>query len=170
MDDNVNDTNFIEQLREHTKKKVEEYYSLLHEEERIRVQMERAKKYVEHSNTLLESEGQSPIVLKEPKQGIGVGKIGNRKKDFPVRRPEWEGKTLDEIITAIVEANPNETHHADLIAHKIYEIQSELDVRRVKQSLVSILRKGAQRKLWEALPKNHYKAKAGTRMQPKLVN
>lgn len=171
MDDNKeNDASFVEQLRERTKRNVEEYYRLLHEEERIRVQRERTKIYVEHANSLLESEGQAPIVLKEPKQGTGVGKIGNRAKDFPVRRPEWEGKTLDEIIKSIVGANPNENYHVDVIAHRVYEIQSEVDVRRVKQSLVSILKKGAQRGLWVALPKNHYKAKANARLQPKLVN
>lgn len=169
-DSNENDTSFVEQLRERTKRKVEEYYSLLHEEERIKVQRERTKIYVDQANSLLEGEGQTPIVLKEPKQGTGAGKIGNRAKGFPVRRAEWNGKTLDEIIKVIVEANPNENYYVDVIAHKVYEIQSDVDVRRVKQSLVSILKKGAQRGLWVSLPKNRYKAKASARIQPKLVN
>lgn len=169
-DGNDNDIKFIEQLRERTKGKVEEYYRLLHEEERIRVQRERTKKYVDQANSLLEGEGQMPIVLKEPKQGTGVGKIGNRAKDFPVRKIGWAGMTLDEIVKAILEATPNETYHVDVIAHRIYEIQSEMDLKRVKQSLVSILKKGAHDGKWEALKRNRYKAVAGVQTQAKLVN
>lgn len=161
---------FIEQVRRRAGQKVEEYHHLWHEQERLKVQIERARIYIGQLNSLLEGEGQTPIPLREPKQGTGVGKIGNRAKDFPVRKAEWAGKTLDEIVKAILGSAPNEVFHANVIAHKIYEIQSDGDLRRVKMSLVSILRKGAQRGLWENMHRNHYKAKAGVQTQTKLVN
>ncbi|MCJ7790920.1 MAG: hypothetical protein MUP49_00645 [Dehalococcoidia bacterium] len=161
---------FIEQVRRRAARKVEEYHQLLHEQGRIGVQLERAKIYVGQLNSLLEGEGQSPIPLREPKQGAGVGKIGNRAKDFPVRKPEWAGMTLDEIVKTILELSPIEIYHADVIAHKIYEIQSEVDLRRVKMSLVSILRKGAQRGLWESKRRNRYSAKVGVQVRAKLVS
>lgn len=170
IDNNGNDVEFIEQVQRRAKKKAEEYYQLLHEQERIRVQLERAKTYIDQLNGLLKGEGQTPVPLREPKQGTGVGKIGNRAKDFPVRRTEWAGKTLDEIVTAILESSSGEVFHADLIAYKIYEIESQVDLRRVKMSLVSILRKGAQRGLWENMHGNRYKAKAGVQAQAKLAN
>src|SRR4030042_1473684 len=153
---NGNDAEFIEQVQRRAKKKAEEYYQLLHEQERIRVQLERAKTYIDQLNSLLKGEGQTPVPLREPKQGAGVGKIGNRAKDFPVRRTEWGGKTLDEIVIAILESSPGEVFHADMIAYKIYEIESPVDLRRVKMSLVSILRKGAQKRLWESKKGNRY--------------
>jgi hypothetical protein len=149
---------------------VGEYNQLLHEQERIKVQIERAKIYIGQLNSLLEGEGQIPIPLRELKQGTGVGKIGNRGKGFPVRRVEWAGMTLDEIIKVILELSPSEVYHADVIAHKIYEIQSDTDLHRVKMSLVSILRKGAQRGLWESKKRNRYKAKVGVQTQAKLVS
>ncbi|MCJ7743365.1 MAG: hypothetical protein MUO99_02235, partial [Dehalococcoidales bacterium] len=121
-------------------------------------------------NSLLEGEGQALIPLREPKQGTGVGKVGNRAKDFPVRKTEWAGMTLDGIVKAILDSSPGEVSHADVIAHKIYEIQSDGDLRRVKMSLVSILRKGAQRGLWESMRRNRYKAKTGVHTQAKLVS
>ena len=170
INNNGSDVEFIEQVQRRAKKKAEEYYQLLHEQERIRVQLERAKTYIDQLNSLLKGEGETPVPLREPKQGTGVGKIGNRAKDFPVRRTEWVGKTLDEIVTAILESSPGEVFHADIIAGQIYELESHVDLRRVKMSLVSILRKGAQRGLWENMHRNRYKAKVGTRAQTKLVS
>jgi hypothetical protein len=168
--DNTDNGQFIEQVRRRAGQKAEEYRHLLHEQEQLKVQIERAKIYISQLNSLLEGEGQTPIPLREPKQGTGVGKIGNRAKGFPVRRVEWEGMTLDEIIKVILESSPNQVYHANVIAHKIYEIQSDVDLRRVKMSLVSILRKGAQRGLWESRKRNRYKAKAIVQTQAELVN
>lgn len=159
---NSDNGEFIEQVQRRTGQKVEEYHHLLHEQERLKVQIERTRTYIDQLNSLLEGEGQTPIPLREPKQGTGVGKIGNRAKDFPVRKAEWAGMTLDEIIKAILELSPSEVYHADVIAHKIYEIQSDKDLRRVKMSLVSILRKGSHGgRLWESRKGNRYKAKTG---------
>lgn len=170
ISNNGKDAEFIEQVQRRARKKAEEYYQLLHEQERIRVQLERAKTYLDQLNNLLRGEGETPIPLREPKQGIGVGKIGNRAKDFPVRRSEWAGRTLDEIVKAILELSPGEVFHADIIAEKVYELESNVDLRRVKMSLVSILRKGAQRGLWENMHRNRYKAKASAPAQAKLVS
>jgi len=170
MTSNGNDAEFIEQVQLRAKKKAEEYYKLLHEQERIRVQAERSRAYLDQLNNFLKGEGVAPVPLREPKQGSGVGKIGNRAKDFPVRRAEWAGKTLDEIVKNILESSPDRVYHADIIANLIYEIESTVDLRRVKMSLVSILRKGAQRGLWENMHRNLYKAKVGAHRQTKLVS
>ena len=156
-----NNDEFIKRTRMRVQEKVTEYYKLLHDRERISVMLERTKNYINQLNNFLVAEGEKPIQLKEFPQGSGFGKPGNRSPDFPVRRTEWTGMTLDEIIKTILGANPNDVYHADLLAHKIYEIKDDNDLKKVKRSLVSILRKGASKKgLWESLKGNKYKAKA----------
>ena len=164
-----NDTDFAGLIRQRAEKIAAEYYKLLHEQKRIEVQLERNRKYLQQLNGILESEGQGPIALKEPPKGSPVGKAGNRALDFPVRKVEWEGMTLIGAVQGILEASPNDIQHADVIAHRIYEIQSPKDVKRVKQSLVSTLRRGGKAGMWEALRGNRYKAK-NTVAQERLIN
>ncbi len=153
------DIDFIIQVRERAQNKVEEINKLLHDQRRIEMLIERAKKYLNQLNAFLEAEGQRPALLKESPNVSPVGKPGNRAKDFPIRKVEWEGMSLFEAVKAILEASPNEIQHADVIAHKVYEIQNPKDLRRVKQSLVSTLRNGIKRGLWEGMKRNKYKAK-----------
>lgn len=154
-----NDMGFIIQVRERAHNKAEEIKQLLHEQKRIEMLVERAKKYLDQMNTFLEAEGQRPELLKESPRVSPVGKPGNRAKGFPIRKAEWEGMSLFEAVKVILEASPNDIQHADVIAHKVYEIQTPTDLHRVKQSLVSTLRNGVKRGLWEGLKRNRYKAK-----------
>ncbi|MFC2058079.1 hypothetical protein ACFLTS_00345 [Chloroflexota bacterium] len=170
-DDSNNNGNmdFINQVRQRVERKVAEYYQLLHEQKRIEVQLGRTKEYIEHLNSFLKAEDQSTIELKEYSGGSIVGKPGNRSLDFPLRRVEWEGMTLEQITHVILNNAPDEIYHANIIAHKIYEIRSVSDLRNVKRGLVSMLRRGAKSGLWEFVPRNKYKAKA-TAKQERLVN
>ena len=163
-----NDIDFIIQVRERARKKVEEIKNLIHDQKYIEMQIERARKYLNQLNAFLEAEGQRPALIKESPNVSPVGKPGNRAKDFPIRKMEWEGMSLFEAVKAILEASPNEIQHADVIAHKIYEIETQKDLRRVKQSLVSTLRQGIKKGLWEGLEKNRYKAKTVT-AQERLI-
>lgn len=164
-----NDMGFIIQVRERAHSKAEEIKQLLHEQKRLEMLVERGKKYLDQLNAFLEAEGQRPELLKESPKVSPVGKPGNRAKDFPIRKAEWEGMSLFEAVKAILEASPNDIQHADVIAHKVYEIQTPTDLRRVKQSLVSTLRNGVKRGLWEGLKRNKYKAKVAV-AQGQLIN
>ncbi len=164
-----NDMDFIVQVRQRAHSKVEEIKQLLHEQKRTEMLIERAKKYLNQLNVFLEAEGQRPELLRELPNASPVGKPGNRAKDFPIRKAEWEGMSLFEAVKAILEASPNDIQHADVIAHKVYEIQTPTDLRRVKQSLVSTLRNGVKRGLWEGLKRNKYKAKASV-AQERLIH
>ena len=154
-----NDMDFIFQVRERAHSKAEEIKQLVHEQRRTEMLIERAKRYLDQLNAFLEAEGQRPELLKESPRVSPIGKPGNRAKDFPIRKAEWEGMSLFEAVKAILETSPNEIQHADEIANKVYEIQTPKDLRRVKQSLVSTLRNGAKKGLWEGLKRNKYKAK-----------
>ncbi len=160
---------FVEQVRHRAQGKAAEYYSLLHEQRRVEMQVERVKAYVEQLNRFLEAEGQTPVPLREIRQGSPVGKPGNRSKDFPLRKAQWEGLSLWDIVAEILSASPNEVMHADAIAHQIYEIESPIDLRKVKRSLVSTLRRGARGGRWQAVPRNRYRSKA-TVAQGRLGN
>lgn len=169
-DNNSSEYSYVEQTRIRAQEKAKEIQQLMHEKERIDVQIERSKKYFNQLNSFLEGEGQDPIVLKEPGPGKAVGKIGNRTKDFPVRKVEWVAMTIEQIVKAILDEAPNEVFHADKIANMIYEIQSEKDLHRVKVSLVSILRKsGKQKGLWKVLSRNYYQSNQGITPQSKLL-
>jgi len=150
---------FVAEVKRRAEVKVAEYYQLLHEQRRTELRLESIKKYIGHLNNFLAGEDEQPVILKEIPKGSPVGKPGNRAKDFPLRKPEFEGMTLDEIIKTILDKSPNEIYHGDVIAYKIYEIQSKSDLIKVRRSLVSTLRRGAKKGLWEFVPRNKYKGK-----------
>ncbi len=165
----INDSDFINQVRIRAKDKVEEIAKLKHEQQRIEMQVARAQQYLEKLNGFLMAERQSPEVVREYSKGSPVGKPGNRAKDFPIRKPEWEDMTLWEVVKAILAMTPNDTLHVDVIARKIWEIESQVDLKRVKQSLVSTLNRGAKEKgYWDALGNNKFKAK-NTIVRERLV-
>jgi hypothetical protein len=78
--------------------------------------------------------------------------------------------TINEIVQKILCESPNEKFHVDVLANKIYEIKTIADLRRVKMSLVSILRAGNKEGLWEFLTKNTYRYKKGSQTQGKFGN
>jgi hypothetical protein len=159
MADIASDSTFVTQVRMRAKDKAEEITKLRHDQHKIEMQMERATQYLDQLNTFLASEGQRPELVRDLSKGSVVGKPGNRAKDFPVRKAEWEGMSLFEAVKAVLETTPTEPQHADVIAHMIYEIESPMDLRRVKASLVSTLLRGAkEKKLWEFVGGNKYKA------------
>ena len=166
---NGNDVDFVNQARQRAEAKAIEYRQLDHEEKRIVMLKERVKKYIEQLNSFIESEGQTPVRLMTSPIGSIVGRPGNRTKDFPLRKMEWEGMTLDEIIQSILTTSPDEIFHANILCHKIYEIKSDAELHKVKRSLVSNLRRGVKRGMWEAIPRNRYKAKV-TEQQGAFVN
>ena len=103
--------------------------------------------------------------MKETGIRSGVGKPGNRAKDLPIRRAEWEGLTINEIISNILDSSPDIVLHADEIAGKVYEVQSTIDLDRVKKNLVTSLRRGAKKGMWQALKRNKYKSKLAARQE-----
>lgn len=149
---------FVETLQGRAEEKRTEYLQLLHEQKRVALHLERIKAYIQALNSLLEAEGQSKVQLREPSNTNGVGKPGNRSKDMPLRKPEWEGMGLSDIVETIL-GETNDDLHADGIVDHIYEAESETDKRKAKRSLVSTLRIGAKDGRWAALGQNRYQGK-----------
>lgn len=168
-ENNVGHMEFISQLKKRAEQKVAECYQLMHEQKRIGLQLERTKTYIGRLNDFLEAEGQAVVTLREAQSESRVGKPGNRSKDFPLRKTEWEGMALRDIVKAILDATPREIHHANDIARKIYEIQTDSDLRKVKRGLVSTLRRETKNGLWEGHKGNRYKAKASAE-QGRLIS
>jgi hypothetical protein len=156
---NNDDLGFTAQLRERTQKKANEYTELLHERQRIDVLIERTKKYVEQLNSFLVAEGQPEITLKEPRSGSFVGKPGNRSKQLPARKIEWEGMSINEIVQSILNTSPNKKYHPADLAPKIYEIEHESDLRMVIPNLRLMLQRGARAGLWDRIARANYRAK-----------
>lgn len=167
---NTNDNKgFAEQVRQRAEQKVAEYNRILHDLEYAKAELERTKEYISQLSSFLEKEGLQPIRLKEPTGSI-VGRPGNRGKGFPARKAEWQGMTLDEIGQSILNESPDQIYHAKEIASKIYDIESISDLEKVRPSLVSMLRRGAKRGLWEFIGRNRYKGKVNGVAQKRMVD
>ncbi|MDO8531648.1 MAG: hypothetical protein Q7T26_05710 [Dehalococcoidia bacterium] len=151
-------TTFEEALLQQAAEKQREYSQLVHEAKRVTLRLEKCKAYVQQLNSLLVAHNLSPIQLHELTPKGGVGKPGNRSKDMPVRRAEWEGMSLTQIVSSIL-GETDEVMHANALVERIYEIDNDRDRLRAKHSLVGTLRAGARNELWEGLPRNKYHRK-----------
>ena len=156
---------FADVLRGRAEEKQAEYIRLVHEQMRIGIRLEGIKSYIQNLNGLLQAEGLPIIHLRDSSTTGGVGKPGNRSKDMPLRKPEWEGMSLLRIAGTILNQS-SDAIHADVLVPLIFEIENPLQHKKAKHSLVSTLRNGAKEGLWEALPKNQYR---GVTASPRLV-
>lgn len=146
---------FADALSQRATEKRTEYFQLVQERRRLDLRIERLRDYLDKVNGLLQAEDLQPVRLAQASGGSIVGKIGNRAKGMPVRKVEWEGMTLTEIADAIL-GRTTDSLHADTIIEEIYEIESDADKKKAKLSIVSTLRRGAEKRLWQSHPKNHY--------------
>ena len=169
-DGNHDDRGFLLQLHMRAQQKAQEYAELLHERQILEMRIERTKDYVEQLNYFLKAEGQEPVQLKTmPRPGSAVGKPGNRSKALPVRKIQWEGMTINQIIEHILNVSPNVSFHPREVAPKIYEIQSESDLSMVIYNVRSTMQSGARKGLWERTGRAKFRAKA-TEQQGAFVN
>ena len=147
---------FSEVVRAHAEEKQREYLNLQHEQRRISIRLERLKASIDHLNGVLEDEG-IPTVQTRELTDKGFARPGNRSKNMPLRKPEWEGMSLADAVKSIL-GETDQTIHADVLVHRVYEIEIPSEKRQAKHSLVSTLRTGAKNGLWHAEPKNQYRA------------
>lgn len=159
---------FLDSLRRQAEAKRKEYHNLLHQQSRISLSLERAKAYIQSLNSILEAEGQPRVQLREAGQTNTVGKPGNRGKDMPLRRVEWEGWTLVEIVESILDQTPDPIH-VDQIIPLIYEIDKTGDKKKAKQSLVSTIRRGAEDGKWASLGRNIYQGKQSSQQAQEIL-
>lgn len=168
-DGNNDDKGFLLQLHMRGQQKAKEYVELSHERQRLDMKIERVKAYVEHINTFLEDEDQPLISLKEAQPRGTVGRPGNRSKELPVRKIQWEGMSINEIIERILDASPGVSFHPKEVAPVIYEIQSDTDLRMVMRNVRSSMQSGARKGLWERTGRAKFRAKTIVE-QGKLVH
>lgn len=167
---NNDDRGFLFQLHMRAQQKAQEYAELLHERQRLEMRIERTKGYVEQLNNFLKAEGQEPVQIKAtPPKGSGVGKPGNRSKAFPIRRVQWEGMTMNQIVERILNTSPTVSFHPKEVAPLIYEIESDSDLHIVMRNLRSTMQRGDRDGLWERTGRAIFKAKV-TEEQGALVN
>ena len=152
----VSEMSFQDIIRARALEKQREYLSLIHEQKRIAVRIERLKASMEHWNNVLEDEGVPTIPMREPPEG-GFARPGNRSKDMPLRKAEWEEMSLTDAVQSIL-SQTDQTLHADTLVHLVYEIETQAEFKKAKHSLVSSLRSGAKNNLWKAEAKNHYRS------------
>jgi hypothetical protein len=160
---------FTSQVRIQARAKANEIRDMEQEIRRLEVKVERAKEYFKKLNSLLELEGQGIVAMRELKIGSGVGKPGNRSKNMPVRKVQWEGMSLNEIISRILKTSPDVSFHPKEVAPMIYEIQSETDLSMVMKNVRTIMQRGVRDVLWERTGRSKFKAKV-TEKQGTLVN
>lgn len=165
----TNDGAFVIQLRIRAEEKAKEYGELLHEKRRIEMQLERTKNYVAQLNAFLEAEGRRPVIIREERPGSTVGKPGNRSKEMPLRKSEWELLAMNDIIAIILNQSPTVVYHPKQVAPLIYEIQSDADLRMVERNVRSTMQRGAREGRWDRVGRAKFKAKA-TVQQGKLVH
>jgi hypothetical protein len=156
---NIDNSEFIRLLRQRIEAKISELATFEHDSRRILVQIERLKENIEKLNAVLESEGEDIIPMKRPLASVGVGKIGNRSKEFPLRKTQWDGMTVNEIVSKILESAPNSTFKANEIIPLIYEIQTNIDIQKVTSTMRSVMQKGERANLWVRTGRGKYKAK-----------
>ena len=167
---NYDDKGFLLQLHMRAEQKAKELADLLHERQRLEMSIERTKAYVEQLNSFLKAEGEEPAHVKAiPHLGSAVGKPGNRSKALPIRKIQWEGMTINQIIEHILSASPNVSFHHTEIAPQIYEIQSESDLKMVTGNLRAAMQRGARDGLWERTGRAKFQAKE-TMEQGRLVS
>lgn len=165
---NDGDKEFVFQVRQRVKGKVEEYRELSHQQKEIEIQLERAKAYIEELNKFLEREGERPELLKEYRPSAGIGKTGNRVKGMPLRKARWEGMSINGIIQTLLNESPSRIYNPIELASEVYEIQSDTDLRMVIKNFRSMLQRGNRDGLWDKSGRAQYKAKANT--QGQLIN
>jgi len=151
-----------ELLLERADEKNAELTRLQYEQMRITIKLERVKDYLEKLNGFLEAEGLPRVRVRQRTQRRGFGQPGNRAKGMPLRKPEWDGMSLSEAVTVIL-SQTDEVVHADTLAHRIFEIETEAEKRKAKHSLVSTLRAGVKGGRWEGLGKNRYRGRTPQR-------
>jgi len=157
---NQDDNGFVLQLIMRAEQKAKEYTEILHEQRRFEMRAQRTKDYIEKLNSFIIAEGKQPISIKEvPPLGSGVGKPGNRKKGLPLRKMQWDGMTINNIIGNILNGTPKVIYHPTEVIPLVYEIDSESDLRKVLPNMRSAMQKGARDGLWERTGRGKFKAK-----------
>ncbi len=167
---NHDDKGFLLQLHMRAQQKAKEYSELLHERQRLEMNIERAKEYLEQLNNFLKAEGEQPVAIRTmPYQGSAVGKPGNRSKAFPIRKAQWNGMGINEIIEHVLNVSQGASFNAREMASEIYEIQSESDLKMVMRNIRSYMQRGARGGMWERADRGKFKAKT-VEKQGALVN
>ena len=159
VNDNVSDEQYVLQTEMRARQKAKDIANLLHQQKGIEMEIERAKAYLERLNEFLKAEGHAPVLLTEPRPTSNVGTTGNRSKQKPLRKIEWEGMSLMAIIQNIVDSSPNEAHNAERILSKIFEIKSPTDRLMVLHDVRSTLQTGSRQGRWDRVGRGLYKSK-----------
>lgn len=160
-------TEFASQLRTKALEIVYLITEIQQDIKRKQVELERNKNRLEKINSLLEFEDEKPVSL-TGRPEIST-RAGNRKKDYPVRKIQWEGLSVNGIVSRILNENINKAYHYTDLAPEIYEIKSDLDLDKVATNLRSVMQKGIKAKLWDRAFRGKIKAKSTTG-QKELAN
>lgn len=169
MNGDNDDKGFLLQLQMRAEQKANELTGLMHERQLLDVKIERTKSYIEQLNAFLAAEGLETIHVRVLPQGQGnVGRPGNRSKALPLRKGQWEGKSLNDIIALILNSSPGISFHPKEVAPLIYEIQTPADVNMVMKNVRSTMQRGARDGKWDKTGRAKFQAKV-TEQQGKLV-
>ncbi len=166
ISNNGNSEHFASEVLSRARQKAAEINSLLHQQKGIVMEIERAKDYLERLNQFLQAEGHAPVLLTQSRPTSNVGTPGNRSNKKPLRKMEWEGKSLTAILQEIVDSSPNEAHNAERTLPKIFEIKSLTDRAMVIRDVRSAFQTGARQGHWTRIGRGTYRSKKA--IQPKM--
>jgi hypothetical protein len=157
--DNGNNEQFVSEVLNRAKQKAKDITNLLHQQKGIVMEIERANTYLEQLNTFLKAEGQVPVSISEIRPATTKGTPGNRSKQKPLRKIDWEGMSLMAIIQDILDSTPNESHNAERTLTKIFEIKSPADRLMVLHDVRSTLQTGSRQGRWNRVGRGLYRSK-----------
>jgi hypothetical protein len=167
MHEMSSDKDFLSILRQRATQKSFELDELIQESKRIQSRIENAKAYVAELNSFLEREGEKPVQIRETHKD-GIGKPGNRSPDLPVRRKEWDGMNMNEIVRTILDRTGTKSFTPDDISKEVYEIQTDRDLRRVVDGIRTVLQRGLKAGYWDRPSYGKYRAQTPSE-QSRLV-
>jgi len=157
--DNGSSDQFITEVLNRAKQKARDIADLSHRQKGIVMEIERAKVYLEQLNAFLKAEGHTPVTLTEINLTSAPGTPGNRSKQKPLRKIEWEGMSLMSIVQNIIDSSPNENHNAERTLVKIFEIKFPTDRLMILHDVRSTLQTGSRQGRWNRVGRGLYKSK-----------
>jgi len=144
----------IDLVHERAKEKVVDYARMLQEKRVLEAVMEHTRQHILQLNGVLEVEGREPVPLGVVPKGR---RPGNQAEDYPARRLEWQGLPVWRIIQEILSKSKGEAMHRNDLARKVYEIQDDSDLRKIRPSLEAQLYKGAKKGQWTSCGHHMYR-------------
>jgi hypothetical protein len=129
--------------------KRDEWRALVAERRRLETTMASLRQYLDVLNPMLRTHGVDPVDVADaaPKTGVGFATPGNRAKNMPPRRPEYQDTSITRAVEGLLQ--DGRVMHVDDMVREIYELHNDREFHAAKQSVASTAASWAKRGRWE---------------------